>query len=87
MKIKLEKDEIEILESIESGEWKIIENQSEEITRYKSYATQHLNKDKRINIRISARDLNLLKQQAIREGLPYQTFISSILHKYLNGYL
>jgi predicted DNA binding CopG/RHH family protein len=87
MKPKLDKDELELLNSIEKGEWKAIDNSPEEIKKYQNYARQHLNKDKRVNIRISSRDLELLKLRSMREGLPYQTFISSILHKYLNNFL
>jgi predicted DNA binding CopG/RHH family protein len=87
MKYKLDDDEIELLNSIEKGEWKSIDNSNEEIMKYQDYARQHINKDKRVNIRITSRDLDLLKLKAVQEGLPYQTFISSILHKYLNNYL
>jgi len=58
-----------------------------EIQKYQSYAKASINKDKRINIRISSRDLDLLKVQAQKDGLPYQTLISSVLHKFINGYL
>ena len=44
-----------------------------------------LNKDKRINIRISSRDLGSLQRQAVRYGMPYQTLISSVLHRYISG--
>jgi len=48
-------------------------------------ARQTLNKDRRINIRISSRDLALLQRQANRYGMPYQTLITSILHRYISG--
>ncbi len=44
-------------------------------------------KDKRVNIRISSQDLELLQARALREGIPYQTLMSSILHKYVHGAL
>jgi predicted DNA binding CopG/RHH family protein len=53
----------------------------------KEYATATIRKDKRLNIRISSRDLNELRKKASYEGLPYQTYISSILHKFVNGRL
>ena len=55
--------------------------------RYRQYALAALRKDKRINIRIPERDLVLIQQRALEEGLPYQTLISSILHKYISGRL
>jgi len=87
MKYKLDNEEKTLLESIEKGEWVTAFNSSEELDNYKTIAKKDLKKNKRLNIRISERDLKLLKKQAIREGLPYQSFIASILHKYLNGYL
>lgn len=48
-------------------------------------AAYTLKKDKRLNIRISSRDLLELKRQAVEEGLPYQTYIAGILHKFVNG--
>jgi predicted DNA binding CopG/RHH family protein len=51
------------------------------------YARNTMRKDKRINIRISERDLIELQRMAVREGLPYQTFVSSIIHKFINGTL
>lgn len=53
--------------------------------RLKDSAQATLRKDKRVNIRISERDLNELQRKAVHEGLPYQTFIASILHKFVNG--
>jgi len=85
MKKKLDKEERELLESIERGEWKPIKNQEKEIRKYQEYALESLKKDKRINIRISTKDLELLQRKAFEEGLPYQTLISSILHKYVRG--
>jgi predicted DNA binding CopG/RHH family protein len=42
-------------------------------------------RDSRINLRLSSRDLELLKRQAAREGLPYQTYLASVLHKVATG--
>ena len=83
----LDKDEKEILESFERGEWKTVKNLKEEITIAKRAATNFLNKDARINIRLSSSDLARLKRIAANEGLPYQTLISSVLHKYAAGHL
>ncbi len=79
--------ERDILESFERGEWKSardIEKRKEELMES---ARTTLRKDKRVNIRISERDLRELKRHAVHEGLPYQTLIASILHKFVNGVL
>jgi predicted DNA binding CopG/RHH family protein len=81
------KEELELIESIEKDEWVSIENVEEEKKRFQSYARSALKKDKRVNIRISERDLENLQRKALDEGIPYQTFISSVLHKYVNGRL
>ena len=52
-----------------------------------AYARNTLRKDKRLNIRISERDLIELQRKAVQEGLPYQTYVSSIIHKFINGAL
>ena len=85
--MKLDKEEKEILESVEKGEWQSISDFESEADRYQTYAKATFRKDKRINIRISQRDLIKLQQKALAEGLPYQTLIASILHKYVSGRL
>lgn len=87
MKRNLDKYEKDILESFEKGEWKEIKGIKKEINRHKSYAKAAIKKDKRINIRISHKDLESLQQIAMEEGIPYQTVISSVLHKYVSGRL
>jgi predicted DNA binding CopG/RHH family protein len=86
-KIKLDKEETELLRSIEAGEWKTVDNLDQEIERYRDAARATLRKDRRVNIRISERDLRGLQKRALEEGIPYQTLISSVLHKYLAGRL
>ena len=83
--MKLTKEEKDILESVERGEWKSIPNFKEAAARYRAAAGATLRKDKRVNIRMTERDLVHFQKAAVHEGLPYQTFISSILHKYING--
>ena len=87
MNIEYTREELELLESIEKGEWKSIKNLEEEKERYQNYASNTLKKDKRVNIRMSERDLKELQKKALEEGIPYQTLISSLLHKYINGRL
>lgn len=80
---ELEKEEKAILHDYESGKMKRVKNFAKEKTRYEQYARAALQKNKNINIRLSEHDLFKLKAKALEEGLPYQTYISSILHKYL----
>jgi predicted DNA binding CopG/RHH family protein len=85
--MKLTKEEKDILDSVERGEWKQIPNFNREAKRFQESAQATLKKDKRVNIRMTERDLIHFQKKAIEEGLPYQTLISSILHKYINGRL
>ena len=82
--MKLDREEKEILEAYEKGNFSSIPDLKKEKARYRDYAKSTLQKNKRINIRISERDLIHLQRKAIEEGLPYQTLISSILHKYIS---
>ena len=85
--MKLTEEEKDILDSVEQGEWKRIPNYKKDVARYREAARSTMRKDKRVNIRMTERDLVHFQKTAIHEGLPYQTFISSILHKYINGRL
>ncbi len=87
MKSRLTEEEREILDSFERGEWVPVRDLSKRKRELIRYARNTLKKDKRLNIRISERDLNELQKKAMSEGLPYQTFVSSIIHKYVNGRL
>ena len=84
---KLDKFEKDINNSYENNEWKSVKNVSQRISKYQSIAKIHLKKEKRINIRISEKDLEDIQRNAITQGLPYQTWISSIIHKYNTGLL
>ncbi len=86
MSNKLSKEEKEILESYENDEWVSVSSPSD-IAKYKAAAKSTFKKDKRVNIRISEMDLELLQEKALIEGLPYQTLMSSVLHKYVTGRL
>ena len=85
--MNLTKEEKRILDSVEKGQWERIPNYKEEAERYKKAARASLRKDKRVNIRMTERDLVHFQKAAVHEGLPYQTLISSILHKYISGQL
>jgi len=85
-KAKLSKEEKELLDSVELGQF---ESTLSEARRKELEATaaNTFRKDKRINIRISNRDLIAVQSRAFEEGIPYQTLVSSIIHKYVSGSL
>ena len=85
--IKLDNEELQILQDFERGEFKSIRNFQAEKQELENAARNTLQKDKRINIRISSRDLERIQMRAAREGIPYQTYISSSLHKLVAGRL
>jgi predicted DNA binding CopG/RHH family protein len=87
MKTKLTKEEKEILDSFEKDEWIPVTNLEKRKKELVAYARNTMRKDKRLNIRISERDLLELQRKAVSEGLPYQTYVSSIIHKFINGSL
>jgi len=82
MNVKLDKEEKELLDSYENEEWLLVSDPAE-ISKYKAAARSTFKKNKRVNIRISERDLELIQEKALIEGLPYQTLMSSVLHKYV----
>ena len=81
----LNKEEQEILDAFDSGEIQPIPNAKKEMKRHQEYAKETFKKDKRINIRLTSRDLTSIQKLALKEGIPYQTLIASILHKYADG--
>lgn len=82
--MKLSKEEKELQASVERGEWQPIGDLTREIERSRKIARRTTTKDQRINIRIAKKDLDDLKARAIEEGMPYQTLVASIIHKYLS---
>lgn len=87
MTAKLTKEEKEILDSFENGKWVPVADLPKRKKELSEHARNTLEKDKRLNIRIAERDLTELQRRAIKKVLPYQTYISSILHKFINGTL
>lgn len=81
---ELTKEEQVMLEAIENGEFRPVQNQAEAKKRAIEAALNTLNKNKNINIRLTERDLQKIKAKSVGEGIPYQTLISSIIHKYVN---
>ena len=85
--MKLNKQEKQIIESVERGDWRSVRDIKKQIKRYREYAKATVRKDKRVNIRMSEKDLIRIRKKAMEEGLPYQTLISSVLHRYANDRL
>lgn len=84
---KLKSEEKEILEAFESGRLKRVKDADKEIEEHRVVAEATFKRDARINIRLSSRDLRALQARALKEGIPYQTLVSSVLHKYVDGQL
>ena len=84
---KLSQEEKEISEAYEAGKLKRSKGASQTQKRHREYAEAMFRKDARVNIRLSSKDLRGLQKRALAEGIPYQTLIASILHKYVEGRL
>jgi predicted DNA binding CopG/RHH family protein len=81
----IDEEERDLISTTENDEWIEVGDIDEQKQRAREYAEATIRKDKRMNIRISERDLRNLKKRALEEGIPYQTMVSMILHKYLSG--
>ncbi|MFP4157431.1 MAG: CopG family antitoxin [Opitutales bacterium] len=82
--LKLDSEEKTLIEELENEEWKSVVSSPKDFMQFKQAAHATLKKDKRVNIRISERDLSSIQKIALEEGIPYQTLISSVLHKFVN---
>jgi len=80
----LDKDEMELAKSLETEEW-VSDLTKKEKKQFEEYARNSLTKQKRINIRMTERDLKKIQAKAIEEGIPYQSLISMLIHKYNEG--
>ena len=80
-------EERDLMESIEKDDWRSVKHIEKEKEKAIAAARNTLKKDKRINLRLTQKDYHQIQVKAIEEGIPYQTLISSIIHKYLNGSL
>ena len=85
-KMKFDDEELEILNALEAGTLKPVSNSSEQLKTHRAAAEATFKKDQRLNIRISSRDLKNLQARALEEGVPYQTFAASLLHKFVSGH-
>ncbi len=84
---KLDQEEQEILKAFEAREVKRTKGDVQTQQRHQEYAEAMFKKDARINIRLPSKDLRGLQKRALAEGIPYQTLVASVLHKYLEGRL
>jgi predicted DNA binding CopG/RHH family protein len=82
----LDHEEQVILEAFEAGTLRSVATAAER-ARLEAAARSTASKDQRINIRLTSEDLGALRARALQEGIPYQTLISSVLHKYVSGRL
>ncbi len=80
-------EELEILRAWDAGLLKPVGNMAQQIKAHRVVAEATFKKDQRLNIRISSRDLKNLQARALEEGIPYQTFAASLLHKFVSGHL
>lgn len=81
----LDREERELIDSIDRDEWTEAADARKLAKRAQLYAEATIKKDRRMNIRISERDLKNLKRKALEDGIPYQTMVSMVLHKYVSG--
>jgi predicted DNA binding CopG/RHH family protein len=77
--------EKQILSAFEAGKLKSTVTSKASLRRYREYARATLAKNRRVNIRLSTQDLSEIQTRAVEEGVPYQTLISSVLHKFVTG--
>ncbi len=85
--LKLDQKERDILKSYDAEEWQSLGKHKSELARYQKYTRATFQKDRRVNIRISSKDLEGVQKKAMEEAIPYQTLLSSIIHKFVSGTL
>lgn len=86
MPTRSDHDESELLQAFEQGQLKSVATKSE-LAKFRAAARATALKDRRVNIRLSSGDLSDIQVRALEEGIPYQTLIASVLHKYVTGRL
>ncbi len=87
MNSKMSTEEREILEKFERGELRMASRVESEVEMARQAARNTFNKTRRVNLRVTERDFSLAHARAREEGIPYQTLLSSVIHKYLSGRL
>ena len=81
------KEEEKLVDYIENKNPKTIDNFNEELELITKSVKHKVTAKKQVNFRINENDLEKLKAKALKEGIPYQTLLNSIIHKYVNGML
>ena len=81
----LDEEERVLIESLDNDEWEPVSDLPAAVAEARAYARSTLKKDRRMNVRISERDMKGLKARAAEEGIPYQTLVTMVLHKYVSG--
>ena len=85
--IDIEEYKQDVLKDLEENNFISVSNADKKMTVAKQAASNYIKRDNRVNVRISGSDLNMVKKAAIQEGLPYQTLLASIIHKFATGHL
>jgi len=85
MKIKLDEEEQDLLNSVEAGEWQSKGNISERRAQLKTYVKHTLKSKKSISLRLPELDLFEIKKRSIEVDIPYQTLIQILIHRYVTG--
>ena len=85
--LKLDAYEKEVLVAYEKGVLKSTSPSKAKLAKFRAAASATFLKDKRVNIRLSTPDLIDIQTRALEEGMPYQTLIASVLHKFVSGRL
>jgi predicted DNA binding CopG/RHH family protein len=83
--VKLDREEKKILEAYESGQLKLSKPSKKEIAAIKAAAISTFKKDRRITIRLYDHDFKGIQKKALQMGIPYQTLISGVIHRYIEG--
>lgn len=86
MATTIDDSELDLLDTFEKGQLQSVATKSE-LAKFKAAARATAIKDRRVNIRLSSGDLSDIQVKALEEGIPYQTLIASVLHKYVTGRL
>jgi len=83
---RLDREEQDLLDSFENQEWQSVGDTSR-LQQIKNYAEATLAQEQKVTLRLSSLDLKAIQAKAMEEGIPYQTLISTILHKFVTGRL
>lgn len=87
MNMKLDKEEQNLYKSLEKNEWRSVSNLNDYKNHLQKIAKNTLHKSKRINLRLTPKDVEEARIKSLKEGIPYQTLLASVIHKYLMGEL